>query len=477
MPWGKGDVDRFKKGLGDKQKEKWVATANSVLSDCMKKGGSEKECAAKAVRIANGTVSDNASYTTYNTYLGEDRYSVMEKKLEGRNHFVVPVVMMVEGVHCGSYGPIMHTISELGKFPDAWNGIPVVINHPEMNGMNVSANNPDIIERQSVGRVFNTMVRDNKLSAEAWLDVDKLKNIAPEVFDAIRKKEVMEVSLGVFTDNEWTEGEWNGENYEAIAKNHRPDHLALLPCSVGACSVMDGCGLGANKKGGNIMDSKEEKVVKSLADKAATFEYVSESPPMELNASDENIVSVSDNKTSEVDGDTLVVAESSGFVRTVVNNNQKEEVLEMADKAKECTPCVKEKVNELITNGQGKFTEDDREWLESLDEARLDKLTPTVVEKEIEVNVLSEDDRKAIAAYKQQLKERRENLIKSIQANAKDIWPAEVLNEMDDDKLERLSRSVKKEEVVDYSLNTGFSPNISGTVEPLYPVGFNPNKK
>ena len=176
MPWGKEDVDRFKKGLSDKQKEKWVATANAVLSDCMKEGGTDEECSPKAIRIANGNITVNASYATYNTCLVEGGYSSVERTYEGKKHIVIPVVMMVEGVRNGSHGPIMHRISELGKYPEAWNGIPVVINHPEIGGINVSANNPEIIETQAVGRVFNTTVKGEKLSAEAWLDIEKLKN-------------------------------------------------------------------------------------------------------------------------------------------------------------------------------------------------------------------------------------------------------------------------------------------------------------
>lgn len=45
MPWTIDDVDRHKKGLSKKQKERWVAIANSVLSSDGDEG--------KAIRIAN----------------------------------------------------------------------------------------------------------------------------------------------------------------------------------------------------------------------------------------------------------------------------------------------------------------------------------------------------------------------------------------------------------------------------------------
>ena len=54
MPWTAEDVERHNAGLSDKRKRQWVAVANSTLASCLKDGGEQKECEAKAVRIANG---------------------------------------------------------------------------------------------------------------------------------------------------------------------------------------------------------------------------------------------------------------------------------------------------------------------------------------------------------------------------------------------------------------------------------------
>ena len=61
MPWTTKDVDKYNKGLSDKAKRKWVAVANSSLSACMADGGSEEECAASAIRKANGVVKEDES--------------------------------------------------------------------------------------------------------------------------------------------------------------------------------------------------------------------------------------------------------------------------------------------------------------------------------------------------------------------------------------------------------------------------------
>ena len=100
------------------------------------------------------------------------QYETRTEMLNGAEHLVVPVVMMVEGVHSGSHGPIFHSIDELGRFTESWNGIPVTVNHREdAEGHFISANSPEVLER-SVGRIFNTCVEGDKLKSEAWLRMD-----------------------------------------------------------------------------------------------------------------------------------------------------------------------------------------------------------------------------------------------------------------------------------------------------------------
>jgi len=56
MPYTVKDVDGYKKGLSDSEKEQWVAVANSVLAKCMEDGGKEEACAAKAIQQASGVL-------------------------------------------------------------------------------------------------------------------------------------------------------------------------------------------------------------------------------------------------------------------------------------------------------------------------------------------------------------------------------------------------------------------------------------
>ena len=421
MPWTWEDALKHKSGLTEEKSKQWAAIANSVLKKCMADGGEESECAASAIRQANGVVKANEGYHIYAKIQQEGVYEAKTRKYRGKNHLVIPVIMMVEGVHHGSHGPLYHSIQDLGKFPESWNGIPVVIDHPVIEGVNVSANSPDI---EDVGKVFNTYVKDNKkLAAEVWLDEEKLQAFSKEVLAQIKQGIPLEVSLGMFTEEELVTGEWNGEHYEAIAKNHRPDHLALLPGSVGACSLADGCGLGVNSEGLQI-----EEV-----------------------PADSNI--------------NVLKKEVNQMVRTI-----------------DCAPCLKKKVDDLIANSQGKYTEEDREMLETLNEVLLDKIAQPVektvevikeVEKIVEVNVLSAENQEIIDEWNRQKKEKRDTVIKTIQDNlGKETWTDEVLGAMHDDILEKVAGLVQKKEVVDYSLNSGTSFQTNDSkVRPLPPTG------
>lgn len=61
MPWTVSDVDKFKKGLTNEQKKKWVAIANKALAVCRKQDGADDlECEVKAIKQANGSFSDES---------------------------------------------------------------------------------------------------------------------------------------------------------------------------------------------------------------------------------------------------------------------------------------------------------------------------------------------------------------------------------------------------------------------------------
>jgi len=172
---------------------------------------------------------------------------------EGKDTLVVPVVMIVEGVLNGA----LLTQYEFGKYPESWNGIPVPVLHPEDRGEPISANKPDVIER-IVGRIFNTWVDNGKLKAEVWIDVEKAKRMGHgQMMEALESGQTVEVSTGYFSEDRAMVGEYNGKEYMSQHINIRPDHLALLPGQIGACSVADGCGTRVNSDKGFLMKTKD----------------------------------------------------------------------------------------------------------------------------------------------------------------------------------------------------------------------------
>jgi len=531
MPYTLKDVDKHNKGLSKKQKAQWVAVANSVLDKCIKNGDDESTCAASAIKQANGVVSTNQLHVN----VANTGYVIRQETHQGRNHIIVPVVMMVEGVHSGSKGALLHQADELGKFPASWDGIPVVINHPTDNeGNNVSANSPEIIDSEvTVGRVYHAHMVDSKLVAEAYLDEAKLNEASPNALSAIMSGNPLEVSIGVFTDEEEVPGVWHDEQYSAVAINHRPDHLALLPGGTGACSWEDGCGIRVNQKkeGGNVIMKNEKlidaiktlnlnnftineintneegynvkmeilrRLVDSLDDQKVYHyleevydqyfiycERLKEGGESKLFRQDYRIVE----DQTELLGDPVEVIKKIDIEYSPIQSNIKRTKFNINSKGgskmngKEgCGQCMEKIVAIINTNAAG-MTADNREWLLTQEEATLDMLlSKKPVENKVEVNTLtseqiinamSAEDKAALAFGRRQLAEKRATMVKGIQDNtSKELWPDAVLNALSEDFLEKLytSVNVNTESDVNYDLNANSRHIDTNAEEGLYPV-------
>lgn len=200
---------------------------------------------------------------------------------EGRQYVVAPVVAVQEGVLKGSLLPEQ----EIEAAAAAFNGVPLPVGHPQdESGDYVTANTPDRIESEVVGRFFNATADTGKLKGETFVDVQKsvtLADTAPrygaplalyaqhlsdddrdqlgDALDALpdavedlvadandrqanAEGPLLEVSTAYFFTPEETSGTFNGTEYDGVQRNLRPDHLALLPHEKGECSVADGCG-------------------------------------------------------------------------------------------------------------------------------------------------------------------------------------------------------------------------------------------
>jgi len=162
--------------------------------------------------------------------------------LEGQEYLVLPMVMLVEGVHNGTGGPLLYTEAELKNLPQKWNHKPVIVYHPQPG---TSACDPEVLNNRKIGVILNTTFEDGKLKAEAWINKERLEVVDKSgiILEAIENGDMVELSTGVWSECVANAGEWEGEAYEYIAHNLTPDHLAILPDLVGACSIADGAGL------------------------------------------------------------------------------------------------------------------------------------------------------------------------------------------------------------------------------------------
>lgn len=161
--------------------------------------------------------------------------------LDGRDHLVAPIVLLVEGV----LNRELVLAEEFGRFVECWNDVPLPLAHPQVRGQHVSAKGLDVVI-QAVGRLYNVRLVGDRLVGEAWIDVEKAQESedGQELLRRLDEGQAIEVSTGYFRDPERVTGVWdNGRLYESIARNIRPDHVALLLWQQGACSWKDGCGM------------------------------------------------------------------------------------------------------------------------------------------------------------------------------------------------------------------------------------------
>lgn len=458
--------------------------------------------------------------------ISQESYLPVQTEFEDKQYLVVPVVMMVEGVHSGSRGALLHLAEELGRVVDAWNGIPITLTHPQNENVFISANSPQTLTEYYIGRVFNTQMDGEKLKAEAWFDIQALAAKSPESLAKIQAGEVMEVSVGVFSEEQLEEGVYNGESYVAIAKNLRPDHLALLPGQVGACSVNDGCGLRVNKKGGkDVLEinhdlfknvSKKNHTVISFSgnvtglmetvdkvrealytrDSSAEYYYLEDVFPGYVIYRKRVRQEVSEGIYSEVSNDLYKETYSiEGNVVTFANDPVKVArkieypIINTKKEVKMCEPC-KEKVNALIAHTSTHFDESDRTWLEALTEDKLDKLIPKVVQVNASVPSLEDAWRvvntnaKSIEDYTSKLpesikaqvetglnayKEMRNGINQNIISNTEEgTWSVEELDVMSLETLQKLEKSVVKG--TDYSVQGVTSyKSTDGKIAPMLP--------
>lgn len=262
------------KDLPSDERRQWVHIWNSAYTTCMDKDGSDPEkCEAFAFRNANGVVFGEAMANHLIVTANQNLPKAVLKKVAGIDYLVAPVVLIKQGVLNGEMVPL----EEIQAHSDSWNGAPFVLDHPRADGVDISANDPTILAGQLLGRVYNTFVEDDALKGEVWVNPLRAGNVTrgKEVLDRLKNGKPLEVSTAYFRDRDDTPGVHNDEAYASIARYLRPDHLAALLDTEGACNWQDGCGVprvnkGTNSQAQKLGSSKEgitmEELIKQIVD-------------------------------------------------------------------------------------------------------------------------------------------------------------------------------------------------------------------
>lgn len=332
--------------------------------------------------------------------------------MEGKDYLVVPAVIMVEGVLNGSHGPIMYTAENMALNAWAWNYRPVVVTHPQKNGQYVPvAVDADEVTSYKVGVLMNTeFIEGTKgepaaLHSECWIDIDRVQLIDNRILEAIEQGQMLELSTGLVSTDVEERGKWNGDEYTAIATNIIPDHLAILPDDLGACSIEDGCGfMRVNTVDGEVLvhpkaDARRRSLKRFEAVWANTlhemsFTQIHNELWLELGKKfgDKGITwngwvedVYDDYVVYSVGGETFKhdYTPKKKSVKLTGKPKEVQRVVEYepVTNAKELAMSKDVMVDALIANDQTEWAETDRDWLSGLEEGILEKLNPKKQEK------------------------------------------------------------------------------------------------
>lgn len=179
------------------------------------------------------------------------------RTLQGREYLVAEATLIKgDTVLPGSRGPGFYPASEVAseRNSQAWNRMPLVLWHPQdEQGDPTTARDPAVLENYGVGDIYRTKGDGKDSRTEAWFDVQLLKNADARfagkragfpLLPRIERGDKIELSTGLFPTYDMTPGiAANGVRYDWVARDLRPDHVAILPDQKGACNVSDGCGV------------------------------------------------------------------------------------------------------------------------------------------------------------------------------------------------------------------------------------------
>jgi hypothetical protein len=159
------------------------------------------------------------------------------------------VILKGDQILNGSNGPLLYPDEEVKANPGIWNETPVSNGHPKYEGKYVSIKHPKLPKSTKIGFLRNDRYEGKKRKVKVWLNIEATNSSDPRIIPAIEARKKVGLSTGLVTDNyPNTRNELHkGKVYTHVARNYRPDHLAVLVDVPGACSTADGCGINMNQ--------------------------------------------------------------------------------------------------------------------------------------------------------------------------------------------------------------------------------------
>lgn len=246
------------RALPEIRRSQWVAVWNDTYQRCTDSGLATNESEAQALSNATKAIQPDALQFICNRVK-----TVRHETVDGKDFLVAPVVAIREGV----LNRELVQAAEIAAHVGSWGGRPFTVGHPaDAGGAHISANQtPEVLAHWKVGEFYplkDGAYSDGKLRGEVWLDVDRARARGGEALEVLQRLEAglpLEVSTAYFRDLDATPGEHKGRAYDGIARNLRPDHIAALLHTQGACSWADGCGAPRVNETEEHMDDGQEQ--------------------------------------------------------------------------------------------------------------------------------------------------------------------------------------------------------------------------
>ena len=171
--------------------------------------------------------------------------SIRKERRNGRDKIVVPSATLPDGIVMNG---ISYPAEEIEKGFMSLNNTYAPLGHPTVNGMFVSASDPEGINIGWIGAHNENVRRENgRVLLDKVIDVARANESVGgrSVLEAVEKGTPIHTSTGLFCDLEAS----TDDAYEFIARNMDFDHDAILLGEEGAATPDQGVGMMVNAKG------------------------------------------------------------------------------------------------------------------------------------------------------------------------------------------------------------------------------------